>query len=173
MVWFCNHGEKVRTYTLVLLTISLKAVSKSVIFWLKTNDNKVVGWLTFKRRMKLGFAWGGSLCYQLSHIYTAFFFLQRGGTPFQKQDTWVANILSNRTVDVSNESTWKSNGLKLTCINMFMAIIHKALVLSGSENWLDSSIDKAEAIVQCGSLYWDCMRIYLKLWQLQKRLVPL
>lgn len=57
------------------------------------------------------------------------------------------------TVHARNESTWKSNGLKLKCMNTFMAIIHKALVLSGSENWLDRSIDKAEAIVQCGPLY--------------------
>ena len=31
-----------------------------------------------------------------------------------------------------------------------MAVIHHALVLSGPANWPDSSIDKSEAIIQCG-----------------------
>ena len=72
--------------------------------------------------------------------------------PFQKQDTGVPNILTNRAVHVSDESIWKSNRLKLKRMDTFMAVIHHALVLSGSANWPDSSIDKSEAIVQCSSL---------------------
>ena len=62
------------------------------------------------------------------------FLYKEGGTPFQKQDTLVANILTNRAVHLSDETIWKINGLKLKCINTFMAVIHHALVLSGSAN---------------------------------------
>ena len=65
-------------------------------------------------------------------------------------------ILTYGAIELTNQSIWKRNGLKLKGMDPFVSIVNSSLVYNRSRNGANSSIDETKAVVKGCSSVVDC-----------------